>query len=230
MSQLRIGDILVGWGVLERSRVEAAAALAVGGKRLGQVLIDLGLANDAQVAEALAHQLNIPFLTGLQDRDLRDLARYLPEHLARTYRAVPVELRPDGLLVALYDPTDFEALRVLERTLGVRVIPAVAPFYEVLEALEQVYAQGTPGELRRQRIAHDMVLFLGRRVRVTVQETTGRTFLKMRTSGEILDLAPEEAEELFTDLVSVAREHAEIMRRLRAGGRRRGDTLTGHAN
>lgn len=220
MSQPRIGDILVRRGVVDRSRVEVAAALLTeGGKRLGQVLIDLGLASEAQVAEALAEQLNILFYSTLKDRDLRDLRRWLPEHLARQCKAVPVEARPEGLVLALWDPTDVQAARVIEQTLRTPIIVAAAPFTEVLEVLEQLYASlgPGPGGLRRQRVAHDMVLLLGRSVRVAIQETTGRIFLKLRAGGEILDLSPEQAAELFADLLAVAREHAEIMGRIRTG-------------
>gem|GEM_PF-7050539 len=219
---VRLGDILVEERALERGQIEVVAtAAARQGKRLGQVLVELGLASEVLVAKALARQLRIPFYPTLADRDVRRLAKMIPEHLARQCKAVPVDAGPEGLVVALWDPTDRQAVRLLENATGLRVVAAAAPFSEILEALEETYedAGQSVGEgLRRQKLAHDMILLLGRYVRVALQETTGRTFLKLRGGGEILDLSAEEAQRLFADLTAVAREHERVMAEVRKRG------------
>ena len=54
----KIGEILVGAGVVSQDQVDAAATTAKGsGKRLGECLVEAGNCSDVDIAKALAEQL-----------------------------------------------------------------------------------------------------------------------------------------------------------------------------
>jgi GSPII_E N-terminal domain. len=62
-SRKKLGQILVGWGVLNAAQAEKATEEArKAGKRIGQAVVDLGLATEEQVAKALAEQFGLQFV------------------------------------------------------------------------------------------------------------------------------------------------------------------------
>lgn len=88
---LKLGEILIQAGVLDQAQVEAALAYQRNwGGRLGACLVKLGYVTEEKLLAAVAEQLKLPRL------DLADLTipeealRYLPEEKARQYGVVPV--------------------------------------------------------------------------------------------------------------------------------------------
>jgi hypothetical protein len=62
-SRKKIGEILVGWGVVSQDQVDKAMAVAkAGGKRLGEVLVEQGACKEDQVAKALANQFGMEYV------------------------------------------------------------------------------------------------------------------------------------------------------------------------
>ena len=64
MQRLRLGELLVQAKVLTQERLEDALALQrAQGRKLGQVLIDLGIVNETQLTQALGQQLSVPWVS-----------------------------------------------------------------------------------------------------------------------------------------------------------------------
>lgn len=96
------------------------------GRRLGRVIADKGFASERQIAEAVAHQLNIPFLDlGQYELDVKQVQK-LPEVQSRRFRAILIEERVNSYLVAMVDPSDVyaydELIRLLKRDIEIVVV------------------------------------------------------------------------------------------------------------
>jgi hypothetical protein len=104
--KLRLGELLVQHRVISPEQLkQALEEQHATGRRLGKVLAERGFATEQDICQALAVQLNIPFIS-LQHFTLDPpLARRLPEPLARRARALPLEERDGQLLVAMCDPS-----------------------------------------------------------------------------------------------------------------------------
>ena len=62
-SRKKLGDILVGWGMISQGQADQASAAALSsGRRLGDVLVEMGFAKEDQVAKALANQFGMEFI------------------------------------------------------------------------------------------------------------------------------------------------------------------------
>ncbi len=71
------------------------------------MLITLGFINEQGLMDFLAEQLKIPYVD-LRHFQLRPATvKLLPETLARRFRAIVLEEKPDGLLVGLSDRPTF---------------------------------------------------------------------------------------------------------------------------
>ena len=87
--KIRLGELLIEQKVINEAQLtQALSEQKKTGRKLGRVLTDLGIVQEQQLNDALARHLQIPFV------DLRQLTldqptvRLLPEALARRFRAL----------------------------------------------------------------------------------------------------------------------------------------------
>jgi type IV pilus assembly protein PilB len=112
------------------------------GRRLGQVLIDLGFTTPDAVLGALSLQLGVA-ATRLNGFTISPAAvRSLPEKVARKHMAVPLQKLGTMLQVAIASPTDLTALDDLRFASGCQIQTLVALEDEIVAALDRFYAQG----------------------------------------------------------------------------------------
>ncbi len=136
----RLGDMLVSAGVLTEKQLEwALEEQKTSYKRLGEVILQAGLASEDDVAEARAMQLDMPYVE-LGDLPIPpDVAALVPESLGRTYNVVPVAVSGDRLAVATANPMDVEAIDAVQRHSKKRVEPLLASQARIQKTLDQVY-------------------------------------------------------------------------------------------
>lgn len=113
-----LGTLLAEAGLLQSAEIDFALTRAQeDGKRLGEVLVDLGLVTPADIVRLVAEQRGLPFL------DVRTLAidpsaaRLLPADLAHVLRTLPLGFVRGLPVVAVADPTDEGAMKGAEAVL-----------------------------------------------------------------------------------------------------------------
>lgn len=125
--KIRLGEILVRQSVMTSAQLEQALEdQRKSGRRLGRVIAEKGFASERQIAEAVAQQLNIPFLDlGHHDLDVKQVQK-LPEVQARRFRAILLEEKPASYVVGMVDPSDVyaydELVRLLKREIEIVVV------------------------------------------------------------------------------------------------------------
>jgi MSHA biogenesis protein MshE len=125
--KIRLGEILVRQSFMTQAQLDQALEeQRKTGRRLGRVIAEKGYANERQIAEAVAHQLNIPFLDlGQYELDVKQVQK-LPEVQSRRFRAILLEERPNSFLIAMVDPSDVyaydELVRLLKRDIDIVVV------------------------------------------------------------------------------------------------------------
>jgi type IV pilus assembly protein PilB len=124
----RIGDVIVLLGFAERDMVERVVELGRrDGMPLGQALIDAGIVNSAQLAQALAERNGLDYVDlNVFDVD-KGAAAMIDGAKARRYRTIPIAfLAEQTLLVATADPANLLALDDITMATGYDVRRAVA--------------------------------------------------------------------------------------------------------
>jgi len=144
----RLGDILVAAELITQDQLEWALKEQKQKQlRLGEILIQSGWVTDEDISEARALQLDIPHIQ-LGDYPIDpNIARTIPESIARTYRLVPVSLMGDRLAVAMANPLDVEAMDAAQRAAKLRVEPLLASESRVLTTLENLYGAAGAGDI-----------------------------------------------------------------------------------
>jgi MSHA biogenesis protein MshE len=139
-TKVRLGDVLVAQKLISREQLGIALEQQKrSGRRLGRVLIDQGFCNDEQIAEALARQLNIPYVN-LKFYNLNnEVVRRLSESQARRFRAIVLEERRSKYLVGFADPSDLFAADEVQRSLKRDIDVAAVSEDQALQTIDRVY-------------------------------------------------------------------------------------------
>jgi type IV pilus assembly protein PilB len=137
-----LGTLLTQAGLLSREQVDFAVGIQKDepGRRLGEIVVELGYASERQIAAALAEQYELEHIDLEARRPDPEALALLPEELARRYQVVPVA-RLDGgtVLIAVGDPTDLVAADDLRIVLGANVRVAVAAPSQLQIAIARAY-------------------------------------------------------------------------------------------
>lgn len=137
---LPLGSLLVREGLITLEQLELALVDQQQiGRRLGEILVDLGWVTSRDIARALSKQYELDFLDLSSHPIDEGAASLLPPELAFRYQALPVTFLPDGvLLVAIADPTDVGACDELRRLLSAPIRLAVADAADLERALARL--------------------------------------------------------------------------------------------
>lgn len=134
----RLGDILINRGHITPNQLDAALA-AQGTERgmLGQILLRRNLVSLDQLGDALAEQYGVPYLDLVPQAVNPQVARLLPEELARGRSCVPVGVSGGDLQLAMVAPDDIDTISETELITGYHVHPLVALDNAVQAALDR---------------------------------------------------------------------------------------------
>jgi type IV pilus assembly protein PilB len=136
----RIGDVIVQLGFAEREMVEEVVERGRReGKPLGQALIDAGIVNSGQLAQALAERNGLDYVD-LNSFDVdKGAASMIDGEKARRYRTIPIAfLAERTLLVATADPANLLAQDDITMATGYEVRRAVASPEDIDALIEQL--------------------------------------------------------------------------------------------
>ena len=102
MSRLRIGEMLVQLGRLDSAQLQAALAhQRQWGGRIGGAIVQLGFLREPVLLETLGRQLGVPFVE-IGDREIPPkVLALVPRKLAQARRVLPLELSAEGRRAAL---------------------------------------------------------------------------------------------------------------------------------
>ena len=142
--RVRLGDLLVNAGLIDDAQLQSALQEQKrSGAKLGRAVVDLGFISETRLLKALSEQLHIPFVELVHYKFDPALTQSLPEAVARRFRVIVLSRQGDGVLLGMADPLNLYALDEVERLLGKRVYPAVVLEADLLAALDRIYRRSS---------------------------------------------------------------------------------------
>ena len=143
MALKKLGQILLDLGLVDDEQLKELLREQESreGQLLGQIGLKLEYYSDEQLGEALAEQWNTDFIT-LEGRKIpTDVLQLVSNTMAQLYRIVPVELRGDQLTIASYEPQKLHIADELKVLLGLNVKVVVATEAEIAKFIKKNYEE-----------------------------------------------------------------------------------------
>jgi type IV pilus assembly protein PilB len=127
-SRKKLGEILVGWGVINADQADKATQQAQkSGKRLGDSLVDLGFCKDTDVAKGLANQFGMEYFDlDVSGATSKINAKLVPDDVIKKYLVLPISKTGNRLQLVIHDPLDLELQDMLRFRLNVDIDPRIA--------------------------------------------------------------------------------------------------------
>jgi general secretion pathway protein E len=136
-----LGEILVRRGVVSSDRVPALfEAVRERGQPLAELVVQQNIANEKQIAEALAAECGLGFYPKLDlDKIPDDVAGKLPITYAKQHKVLPLAVHSDHVYVVTADPLDTVALDDVRTLFGLPLVVGVSTSEVVLDAINRVW-------------------------------------------------------------------------------------------
>ncbi|GJM18480.1 MAG: type IV fimbrial assembly protein PilB [Phycisphaeraceae bacterium] len=147
-SRKKLGQILVGWGVINAAQADKGAKHAKkSGKRTGEALIELEFASEKDVAKALADQFGMQFVDLAADGMADQIDRsQLDEGIIKKYLVLPLGKQGGKMQLVVHDPMDLELLDNLRFRLNMDIEPRLATRSQIRSFIDGTLAGGAPAE------------------------------------------------------------------------------------
>ena len=133
---------LVDAGKLNPGNIERAYRLQLEQEQwepIGSILVKLGLVSEADVAESLSSQLELPLVRRQDFSDTLPIDEKISHKFLKENRALVLEEDDDSLTVVMADPQDRYVLEALALFTGKQITPRIGIASEIDQAIQQRY-------------------------------------------------------------------------------------------
>ncbi|MCS6829179.1 MAG: ATPase, T2SS/T4P/T4SS family [Armatimonadota bacterium] len=118
----KLGQILIDLGYLDDAQLDAALQEQQrSGGLLGEVLLRLGYITPDQLAQARAEQYDVDYEKVTPDTVQDEAINKVPCAIARSLQVLPLRIEDNRLVVAMANPLDVDAIDVLQRQTGMYI-------------------------------------------------------------------------------------------------------------
>ncbi len=137
----RIGQVLIDLGFIDEDQLwEVLEDAKSTGQLTGQAAMNRGLITENQLMQALAEQFSLKLLTPEDLKPSSEALTLVPETMSSVYKVLPLSYVDGTLTVVLDDPNKLPSLDDLRNFLGIKeVIATLAPKQAVDEVLAKCY-------------------------------------------------------------------------------------------
>lgn len=137
----KLGEMLVDAGLINPAQLqEALRHQRIAGGRMGGNLVALGFVSEDVLMDFLAHQTGVPRLE-LRSLDVpSEVLKRIPRRLADQLNVLPVGIKePKSLVLAMADPSDLNAIDSARFASGLNIEPVVVSYSALKHAIPEQY-------------------------------------------------------------------------------------------
>ncbi len=145
-----VQEIITERKLLPEDKVKAAEEDSKkGNKTFQQSVLDLNMMGKAQLLKCLSEEWQVKAVD-LNQMDIEsEIAKIIPEAVARRHHAIPFAKEESVLFVAMADPRDFFVSEDIQLRTGLEIQPYLALPQDILAALDHAYGKGEGAAMNR---------------------------------------------------------------------------------
>ena len=138
--QKQLGQLLIDCNLLKPDQLEEALKIQKEkGGLIGRILVHMGAVTEEQIAKALTAQYGFPYLPlGGYEIDPQ-VAKCIPEHVAKQYELIAVDRVGNVLTLSMSNPLNTQAVEDVEMMTHCKVQVFVSTGTDVNEAIKKYY-------------------------------------------------------------------------------------------
>jgi len=136
----QLGELLLDRGIINHAQLDLALGVQRDkGGLIGEILVELGYVKEDDIAQSLTAQYGFPYLP-LSNYDVNiDITSIIPGRVARQYLLVPIDKIGNNLTLAMSNPLNVQAIEDVELLSGCSVQTFVSTSSDIKRAIEKYY-------------------------------------------------------------------------------------------
>lgn len=138
----KFGQVLVDLGYIEEADLWSLLEEARNSDTpLARIVLDRGMVSEDQLLQAKGEQHGLPVVNLEESKPTPEAVKLVPENMAQVYKILPLSFETDTLTVVMSDPDNLPALDDLRNFLGIKQVTAVLSSARLIEeATKSAYA------------------------------------------------------------------------------------------
>ena len=138
----QLGELLLERGIINEAQLEKALKIQKEkGGLIGQILVMLGYAKEEEIAQVLTVQYGFPYLP-LDNYEISSEAiKLIPENVATQYNLIAIDKIGDMVTIAMSNPLNVQAVEDIELITKCKVQVFVSTMTDITNAIKRYYAR-----------------------------------------------------------------------------------------
>jgi type IV pilus assembly protein PilB len=140
VSKKQLGELLIERKIITSDELQKALEQQrLKGGLIGEILVNLSFAKEEDIAQVLTAQYGFPYLPLSNYEIDMEVAKLVPEQVARQYCLIPIDKIGNNLTVAMANPLNTNAIEDVETASKCVVQAFVSTASDVKSAVERCY-------------------------------------------------------------------------------------------
>lgn len=139
----QLGELLLEKGIINEAQLEKALKIQKekGGGLIGQIIVMLGYAKEEEIAQALTVQYGFPYLP-LESYEISpDVIKLIPENVAKQYNLIAIDRIGSLLTISMSNPLNVQAAEDIETLTGCKVQVFISTMTDINNAIKKCYGK-----------------------------------------------------------------------------------------
>ena len=138
----QLGELLLEKGIINEAQLEKALKIQKEkGGLIGQILVMLGYAKEEEIAQVLTVQYGFPYLP-LESYEIgNDVIKLIPENVAKQYNLIAIDRIGSLLTISMSNPLNVQAVEDIEMLTGCKIQVFISTMSDVNNAIKKYYSK-----------------------------------------------------------------------------------------
>ncbi len=136
----QLGELLLERGIINVDQLNGALKVQKEqGGLIGRVLVNLGFANEEEIAQAITVQYGFPYLPLSSYEVNVEAMKLIPQNVAEQYNLIAIDRMADMLTIAMSNPLNIQAVEDIEMISHCTVQVFVSTMSDIANAISKYY-------------------------------------------------------------------------------------------
>lgn len=136
----KLGELLMDAGLITQVQLDQALELQKDkGGLIGEILVQLKFTSEEDIAKTLTAQYGFAYLPLSNYEVDLELAKMIPERVARQYCLIPIDRMSNNLTIAMSNPLNAQAIEDVETISGCSVQIFVSTTTDIRQTIDRYY-------------------------------------------------------------------------------------------
>ncbi len=138
----QLGELLIEKGFINQAQLDKALKVQrEKGGLIGQIFVMLGYVKEEEIAQVLTVQYGFPYLPLESYEISADMIKLIPENVAKQYNLIAIDKIGDLLTISMSNPLNIQAAEDIEMLSGCKIQVFISTMTDITNAIKKYYGK-----------------------------------------------------------------------------------------